>query len=86
MVMLYGGLQSIPETVYEAAALDGAGSWRSFVSITLPLLKPVTAVTLLLGLVYTLKAFDVIWIITRGGPVDSSHTLVDLVVPVGVRR
>lgn len=75
MVMLYGGLQNIPTTVYEAAAIDGASSWRSFVSITMPLLWPVTAVTLLLGLVYTLKAFDIIWIITRGGPVNSSHTL-----------
>lgn len=75
MVMLYGGLQSIPETVYEAASLDGAGAWRKFISITWPLLRPVTAVTLLLGLVYTLKAFDIIWIMTRGGPVNSSHTL-----------
>ena len=75
MVMLYGGLQNIPDTVYEAAAIDGATSWRSFISITMPLLWPVTAVTLLLGLVYTLKAFDIIWIITRGGPVNSSHTL-----------
>lgn len=75
MVMLYGGLQSIPESVYEAASIDGASPWRSFVSITLPLLRPVSAVTLLLGLVYTLKAFDIIWVMTRGGPVNSSHTL-----------
>ena len=75
MVMLYGGLQSIPGSVYEAASIDGASSWRSFVSITLPLLRPVSAVTLLLGLVYTLKAFDIIWVMTRGGPVNSSHTL-----------
>jgi multiple sugar transport system permease protein len=75
MVMLYGGLQNIPDSVYEAAALDGASPWRAFVSITWPLLRPVTAVTLLLGLVYTLKAFDIIWVITRGGPVNSSHTI-----------
>lgn len=75
MVMLYGGLQNIPDTLYEAASIDGAGAWRSFVSITLPLLRPVAAVTLLLGLVYTLKAFDIIWVLTRGGPVNSSHTL-----------
>ncbi len=75
MVLLYGGLQSIPESLYEAAALDGANGWRSFWSITFPLLRPVSAVTLLLGLIYTLKAFDIIWVMTRGGPVNNSHTL-----------
>jgi len=75
MVILYGGLQSIPGTIYEAAALDGAGPWRTFTRITLPLLKPVSAVVLLLGLVYTLKVFDVIWIVTQGGPANSSQTL-----------
>jgi multiple sugar transport system permease protein len=75
MVVLYGGLQSIPESLYEAAALDGAGPWKMFTRITLPLLKPVTAVVLLLGLVYTLKVFDIIWITTQGGPANSSQTL-----------
>lgn len=75
LVLLYGGLQAIPETLYEAAALDGAGAWRRFWSISWPLLKPVSLVTVLLGLVYTIKAFDIIWVITEGGPVDSSQTL-----------
>lgn len=75
MVLLYGGIQAIPENLYEAAALDGAGAWRRFRHITWPLLRPVTAVTLLLGLIYTIKAFDIVWVITKGGPVDSSQTL-----------
>ena len=75
LVVLYSGLQNIPEDVYEAAALDGAGAWRTFWSITLPLLRPVTAITLLLGFIYTLKVFDIIWIMTRGGPGDASTTL-----------
>ncbi|WP_419004333.1 carbohydrate ABC transporter permease, partial [Bifidobacterium pullorum] len=75
MVMLYGGLQDIPEDLYEAAAIDGAGAWQRFRHITWPLLKPVTMVTLLLGLVYTLKAFDIIWVLTKGGPANSSHTI-----------
>jgi multiple sugar transport system permease protein len=75
MVLLHGGLQGIPESLYEAAALDGASRWRSFWSITWPLLRPVTAVTLLLGLVYTIKVFDMIWILTKGGPANSSHTI-----------
>ncbi|WP_037680249.1 carbohydrate ABC transporter permease [Streptomyces griseus] len=74
LVVLYSGLQSIPTSLYEAAALDGASAWRRFWSITFPLLRPVSAITLLLGLVYTLKVFDIIWIMTKGGPADSSTT------------
>lgn len=74
LVLLYSGLQTIPVTLHEAAAIDGAGPWRRFSRITFPLLRPVSAITLLLGLIYTLKVFDIIWIMTRGGPVDSSTT------------
>lgn len=75
LVLLYSGLQNIPDEVYEAAALDGANAWQVFWRITFPLLRPVSAITLLLGLVYTLKVFDIIWIMTRGGPGNSSTTL-----------
>ncbi|WP_324013522.1 MULTISPECIES: carbohydrate ABC transporter permease [unclassified Microbacterium] len=75
LVILYAGLQNIPGDVYEAASLDGAGPWRQFWSITFPLLRPVSAITLLLGLVYTLKVVDIIWIMTAGGPANSSTTL-----------
>ncbi|MET7392892.1 sugar ABC transporter permease [Dactylosporangium sp. NPDC005572] len=74
LVVLYSGLQVIPAQLYEAAALDGASGWQQFWQITFPLLRPVSAITLLLGLVYTLKVFDIIWIMTKGGPVDSSTT------------
>jgi multiple sugar transport system permease protein len=75
LVILYSGLQNIPGEVYEAASLDGAGPWKQFWSITFPLLRPVSAITLLLGLIYTLKVVDVIWIMTTGGPGDASTTL-----------
>jgi multiple sugar transport system permease protein len=75
LVILYSGLQNIPGDVYEAASLDGAGAWRQFWSITFPLLRPVSAITLLLGLVYTLKVVDIIWIMTKGGPANSTTTL-----------
>ncbi|MET8088317.1 sugar ABC transporter permease [Micromonospora sp. NPDC005237] len=75
LVVLYSGLQAIPVEVYEASALDGATGWQRFWSITFPLLRPVSAITLLLGLIYTLKVFDIIWIMTRGGPTGSSATL-----------
>jgi len=74
LVLLYSGLQGIPPEIYEAAALDGAGGWQRFWRLTLPLLRPVSAITLLLGLVYTIKVFDIIWIMTRGGPADASTT------------
>lgn len=75
LVVLYSGLQSISAEVYEAAALDGANAWQTFWRVTFPLLRPVSAITVLLGLIYTLKVFDIIWIMTRGGPGDSSTTL-----------
>jgi len=74
LVVLYSGLQAIPTEIYEAAALDGASGWQRFRRVTFPLLRPVSAITLLLGLVYTLKVFDLIWIMTRGGPTDASTT------------
>jgi len=73
LVILYSGLQDIPGDLYEAAALDGAGAWRQFWSITFPLLRPVSAITLLLGFVYTLKVVDIIWIMTMG--TGTSQTL-----------
>lgn len=75
LVILYAGLQNIPPDLYEAAGLDGANAWQRFWRITFPLLRPVSAITLLLGLIYTLKVVDIIWIMTRGGPADASTTL-----------
>jgi multiple sugar transport system permease protein len=75
MVILYGGLQNIPDTLYEAAMIDGANAWQKFRYVSWPLLRPVSTVVLLLGLIYTLKVFDVIMSITRGGPANVSQTL-----------
>jgi len=74
LVILYSGLQNISADLYEAASLDGANGWQKFWRITFPLLRPVSAITILLGLVYTLKVFDIIWIMTRGGPGNASTT------------
>lgn len=75
LVLLYGGLQAIPASLYEAAELDGAGRWSQFRNVTWPLLRPVTLVTLTLGFVYTLKVFDVIAVMTGGGPARATQTL-----------
>jgi multiple sugar transport system permease protein len=73
LVILYSGLQNIPGDLYEAAAIDGASSWQQFWRITMPLLRPVSIITVLLGLVYTLKVVDIIWIMTTGS--GTSQTL-----------
>ncbi|MBN6037733.1 carbohydrate ABC transporter permease [Amycolatopsis sp. 195334CR] len=75
LVILHGGLRAIPSTLYEAAELDGAGAWQRFRHVTWPLLRPVTAVVLMLGLVYTIKVFDVIMVVTGGGPANATQTL-----------
>jgi multiple sugar transport system permease protein len=75
MVILYGGLQGIPESLQEAGELDGANAWQRFWYISFPLLKPVTTVVLTLGLIYTIKVFDVIMVMTQGGPANATETL-----------
>jgi multiple sugar transport system permease protein len=73
LVILYSGLQNIPADLYAAASIDGAGAWQQFWRITMPLLRPVSIITVLLGLVYTLKVVDIIWIMTMGA--GTSQTL-----------
>ncbi|HEY0752434.1 MAG TPA: sugar ABC transporter permease [Ktedonobacteraceae bacterium] len=73
MVLLYSGLQGISGEVYEAASIDGANKWQQFWYITLPLLRPVISVVLLLGLIYTLKVFDVVYVMTSGGPANTTQ-------------
>ena len=75
MVILYGGLQSISPDLYEASAMDGAGRLRQFWYITLPMLRPVLLIVTTLGLIYTLKIFDVIWVLTKGGPANATQNL-----------
>lgn len=73
--ILYGGLQDIPEELYEAAQIDGANAWSQFKNITWPLLRPVVLVVLVLGVVYTLKVLDIILGLTGGGPANATQTL-----------
>ncbi len=80
MVIALGGLQSIPQELYEAARIDGAGPVRRFFSITLPMLKPVLLPALVLGTIWTFNNLNVIWLVTdQGLPADKSHILVTYV-------
>jgi multiple sugar transport system permease protein len=75
MVLLLAGLQNIPPALYEAASIDGAGVRQRFTSITLPMMRPVALGILLLTFIYTFKVFDLIYIMTSGGPVDATTVL-----------
>ncbi|WP_437585175.1 carbohydrate ABC transporter permease [Paramicrobacterium sp. CJ85] len=75
VTILYGGLQDIPDELYEAGALDGATGWKAFWHITWPNLRPVVSVVLVLGVVYTLKVLDIILGLTNGGPANATQTL-----------
>ncbi len=68
MVVLLGGLQSIPQELYEASEVDGCGRIRQFWTVTLPLLKPVALTATLLGIIWTFNMFNVIYLVTEGGP------------------
>ena len=73
MILIAAGLAGIPQDIQEAAALDGAGPVRRFFSITLPLLAPTLYALVALTTIYTMRAFDLIWTMTHGGPVDASN-------------
>jgi multiple sugar transport system permease protein len=82
-ILLYAGMRSIPEDVYEAAKIDGASFWERVAYITMPMLKPVSVAVLMLGTIYTVKVFDVVWIMTGGGPANATHLLSTYAYQVG---
>ncbi|WP_066174919.1 carbohydrate ABC transporter permease [Bacillus marinisedimentorum] len=75
MVIYLAAMQNIPDELYEAASLDGAGKFRQFISITIPQLKPVIVFTAIISTISTLQLFDEPYNLTRGGPADATLTL-----------
>ena len=75
MILIATGLTTIPTELYESASIDGAGKLQSFLKITLPLLKPTIESVLILGFIYTFKVYDLVYVMTSGGPVNSTHML-----------
>jgi multiple sugar transport system permease protein len=75
MVMLLAGLRSLPLAPFEAAMIDGASPWQTLLRITLPLLRPVIVVVMLIRTILEFRAFDIIWILTTGGPGGGTETL-----------
>lgn len=74
-LLIFAGLQMIPETVYEAARVDGASEWRTFWRITMPLLRPILALVLIMTIIGSFQVFDTVAVTTDGGPVNSSNVL-----------
>ncbi len=74
-LILLAGLQGIPQEPREAAAMDGANAWQSFFHITLPLLRPFIAISLLLRVIDAFKTFDIIQVLTGGGPGTATETV-----------
>jgi ABC-type sugar transport system permease subunit len=75
MVIYYAGLQNIPQQLHEAAAIDGANGWTRIWKITIPLLAPVMTVTMLLNFIGGIRIFDIVFVMTRGGPNRASEVL-----------
>ncbi len=74
-LLIFAGLQMIPNTVYEAAKVDGASEWRMFWRITMPLLRPILALVLIMTIIGSFQVFDTVAVTTAGGPVNASRVL-----------
>jgi len=79
------GLVSIPREFDEAAEVDGAGPWARFRYVTLPLLKPVLAVVILFSTIFTFSDFNIVYVLTRGGPVNTTHLFATLAYQTGLQ-
>ena len=77
-ITLLAGLQTVPPSLYEAATIDGASRWQMFRYITYPMLTPIIAVVMTFSVLFTFTDFQLIWAITRGGPVNATHLMATL--------
>jgi multiple sugar transport system permease protein len=75
MLVLLAGLQSMPKEFIEAARIDGASSLQAFIRVTLPILSPVVAVVIVIRMIDAFKTFDIVWMLTQGGPEFASEVV-----------
>lgn len=85
VTIFLGGLSSVPDDLYDAAAIEGAGAWDQFRLITLPLLRPFINIAFVLNTIYVFNSFPIIWATTQGGPADSTDILVTYLYKLGFR-
>lgn len=86
MIIFMAGLQNIPQQLYEAARIDGAGTVKQFWYVTVPMLSPTTFFLLVTSMIDSFKLFDIVWSMTGGGPADATRTLVTYVYNVSFQR
>ena len=77
-ICLLAGLQTIPPSMYEAASIDGASPWQQFWHVTLPMLSQIIAVVMTFSVLFTFTDFQLIWVLTRGGPINATHLMATL--------
>ncbi|HZP79566.1 MAG TPA: sugar ABC transporter permease [Pseudolabrys sp.] len=85
LIMYLAALKSVPEQLYEAAAIDGANAWQRFVHITLPMMRNIMAITILFSLIVTFANFDIVQIMTAGGPRNMTHVFATYAFLLGIR-
>jgi multiple sugar transport system permease protein len=85
LIMYLAALKSVPEQLYEAAAIDGANAWQKFVHITLPMMRNIIAITVLFSLIVTFANFDIVQIMTAGGPRNMTHMFATYAFLTGIR-
>jgi len=85
LIMYLAALKSVPEQLYEAAAIDGASAWQKFIHITLPMMHNIIAITVLFSLIVTFANFDVVQIMTGGGPRNMTHMFATYSFLLGIR-
>lgn len=83
-ITLLAGLQTISPSLYEAASLDGASEWQKFRFVTLPMLTPIIAVVMTFSVLFTFTDFQLIYVLTRGGPLNSTHLMATLAFQRGI--
>jgi multiple sugar transport system permease protein len=85
LIMYLAALKSVPEQLYEAAAIDGATAWQKFVHVTLPMMRNIIAITVLFSLIVTFANFDIVQIMTAGGPRNMTHMFATYAFLLGIR-
>ena len=85
MIMYLAALKSVPEQLYEAAAIDGAGAVQKLFYVTLPMMRNIIAITVLFSLIVTFANFDIVRILTNGGPEDKTHVFATYAFQVGIQ-
>jgi len=84
LIMYLAALKSIPEDLYEAASIDGANYWQKLFFITLPMMKNIISITILFSIIVTFANFDIVRVLTRGGPIDTTHLFATYAFRVGI--